>query len=202
MDATVKRPEGGCDMTRRILLLALVVSGCATSDGGEARTRTPPALAPDVKGGIAWYRNDGVLMKEAIWGEGRVVAGPRGGPPHAGLTRMPDGRWKGGGEYNQTIVLEVSAGRITGPSVNVTVTPVEGGFRISGLWMGRNADLVVDATSARAQQIRFARNADGSYVSSDLPNMYIFLVGDAARLDAPPWPELALTALVGGWGVQ
>jgi hypothetical protein len=188
---------------RRFLSIAiLLLSACATSTGGAERTRTPPALAPDVKGGIAWYRNDGVLMKEAVWADGRIVAGPRGGPASAGLTRMPDGRWQGGGAYNQTIVLEASDGRITGPSVNVTVTPVEGGFRIFGLWMGRNADLVVDATGARAQQIRFVRQTDGAYVSSDLPNVYIFLVGEAARLDPPPWPELALTALVGGWGVQ
>ena len=189
-------------MTRCLLMLALLLPACATAPGGEPRTRVAPALAPGVDGGIAWYRNDGVLVKEAVWGEGRVVAGPRGGPPRAGLTRMPDGRWQGGGEYNQTIVLTVSTGRITGPSVNVTVTPVEGGFRVSGLWMGRNADLTVDATGARAQQLRFARQADGAYVSPDLPNMYVFLVGEAARLDAPPWPELALAALVGGWGVQ
>jgi len=189
-------------VTRALSMAILLLSACATSTGGEARPRVAPTLAPDVKGGIAWYRNDAVLMKEAIWGEGRIVAGPRGGPPSAGLTRMPDGRWQGGGEYNQTIVLQVAPGRITGPSVNVTVTPVEGGFRISGLWMGRNADLVVDAKGARAQQIQFVRNADGSYVSGDLPNMYIFLVGEAAQLDTPPWPELALTALVGGWGVQ
>jgi len=183
-----------------VLLLSL--SACATATGVAERTRVAPTVAPDVKGGIAWFRNDGVLVKEAVWGEGRIVAGPRGGPPAAGLTREPDGTWRGGGAYNQTIVLKVSPGRITGPSVNVTVTPVEGGFRISGLWMGANADLVVDAKGARAQQIRFVRQADGSYVSGDLPNMYVFLVGEATRLDDPPWPELALTALVGGWGVQ
>jgi hypothetical protein len=68
--------------------------------------------------------------------------------------------------------------------------------------MGVNADLVVDRKGARAQQTTFVRQPDGSYVSGDLPNMYIFLVGEATRLDDPPWPELALTALVGGWGVQ
>ena len=187
---------------RRLPILALLTCACATIPGGEAQTRVAPTVAPDVKGGIAWFRNDGVLMKEAVWGEGRIVAGPRGGPPAAGLTREADGTWRGGGAYNQTIVLQVAPGRITGPSVNLTVTPVEGGFRVFGLWMGRNADLVVDARGARSQQIRFERQPDGSYVSGDLPNMYIFLVGEAARLDDPPWPELALTALTGGWGVQ
>jgi hypothetical protein len=186
----------------RATALALLVSGCATGAAVAERPRVVPALAPGLSGAIVWFRNDGVLMKEAVWGGGNIAAGPRGGPAYAGLTRQPDGTWLGGGAYNQTIVLRVEPGRITGPSVNVTVKPVEGGFRISGLWMGRNADLVVDAKGARAQQIAFVRNADGSYVSSDLPNMYIFLVGEAARLDDPPWPELALTALTGGWGVQ
>jgi len=189
-------------MKRGAALALLVATACATTGGVAERTRVAPTVAPDVKGGIAWFRHDDVLMKEAIWGEGRIAAGPRGGPAYAGLVRQPDGTWQGGGEYNQTIVLQVSPGRITGPSVNITVTPVEGGFRVFGLWMGRNADLVVDTKGARAQQIRFVRQADGSYVSSDLPNMYIFLVGEAGRLDDPPWPELALTALVGGWGVQ
>ncbi|MGA8892175.1 MAG: hypothetical protein WB493_11435, partial [Anaeromyxobacteraceae bacterium] len=160
------------------------------------------ALAPGLSGAIAWFRNDGVLMKEAVWGGGNIAAGPRGGPAYAGLARQPDGTWQGGGEYNQTIVLRVEPGRITGPSVNVTVTPVPGGFKLFGLWMKRNVDLVVDGRGARAQQVSFARQADGAYVSSDLPNMYILLVGDAARLEDPPWPELALTALTGGWGVQ
>jgi hypothetical protein len=46
------------------------------------------------------------------------------------------------------------------------------------------------------------READGAYVSKDVPGWRIFLVGEAARLDDPPWPELALAALLGGWGVQ
>jgi hypothetical protein len=185
-----------------VLLAALALAACATTGGSAERTRVTPVLAPGVSGGIAWYRNDGVLMKEAVWGDGRIAAGPRGGPAYAGLIRQPDGTWQGGGEYNQTIVLRVSPGRITGPAVDVTVTPVPGGFKLFGLWMKRNVDLVVDGKGARAQQTSFVRQPDGSYVSGDLPNMYIFLVGEAVRLDDPPWPELALTALTAGWGVQ
>jgi hypothetical protein len=184
-------------VTRHFLLLALLVAACATSTGGEARTRVVPTLAPDVKGAIAWFRNDSVLMKEAVWSEGRVAAGPRGGPAWTSIDRMADGRWKTG-----VTVLEITPSRISGPQVDVTMTPVEGGFRLAGRWFQRNVDLVLDAKGARAQQISFVRQADGAYVSSDLPNMYIFLVGEAARLENPPWPELALAALVGGWGVQ
>ena len=99
-------------------------------------------------------------------------------------------------------MLEIQEGRITGPAVNVTFTRVEGGFRLAGLWFKRNVDLVVDAKGARDHQTRYVREASGAYASTDLPNLYIFLVGDAARLEDPPWPELALAALSAGWGVR
>ncbi len=174
----------------------------ATPTAVPSQTRVAPTVAPDVKGGIAWFRNDGVLRKEAICGGGRIAAGPRGGPSDAGLTRQPDGTGQGRGAHDPASVLRAAPGRITGPSVKVAVTPAEGGFRVLGLSMGVNADRVVDAKGPRAQQIRLARQPDGSCVSGDLPSTCIVLVGEAARLDDPPWPELALTAPVGGRGVQ
>ena len=50
--------------------------------------------------------------------------------------------------------------------------------------------------------MRYVREADGAYVSKDVPGWCIFLGGEAARLEDPPWLELALAALLGGWGVQ
>jgi hypothetical protein len=60
----------------------------------------------------------------------------------------------------------------------------------------------VDGKGARAHQTRYVRDASGAYLSTDPPNLYLFLVGDAARLRDPPWPELALAALCAGWGVR
>jgi hypothetical protein len=154
-----------------------------------------------VKGGIAWFRND-YLMREAVWNDGRVAAGPRGGPPYGAFTRTADGRWKGGWDRNETIELAAAGSRLTGPAVNVSFTRVEGGFRLEGLWFKRNADLLVDAKGARAQGRTFTRDAAGGYVSDDLPGWRIVLVGEAGRLEDPPWPEIAIAALSAGWGVH
>src|SRR5512137_187395 len=191
----------GVRMATLVRLVPLMLAACATSSPGE-RTRTAPDLGPGVKGGIAWLRHDDYLLRESVWDAGRVVAGPRGGPPSAGFTRTPDGRWRGGGEHNETIELAVEGSRLTGPTVDVTFTRVEGGFRLAGLWFRRNVDLVVDAKGARDHATRYVRDVSGAYVSTDLPNPYVFLVGDAARLEDPPRPELALAALVAGWGVH
>lgn len=186
---------------RLLASLSVLLSACATTSVTESG-RVAPGMAPGVKGAIAWLRHDNYLIRESVWNEGRVVAGPRAGPPSAGFDRTADGRWKGGWEHNETLVLEIQEGRITGPAVNVTFTRVEGGFRLAGLWFKRNVDLVVDAKGARDHQTRYVREASGAYASTDLPNLYIFLAGDAARLDDPPWPEIALAALSAGWGVH
>jgi hypothetical protein len=68
--------------------------------------------------------------------------------------------------------------------------------------MGDNVNLLVDGKGATAQGLRYVREGDGAYVSKDDPGVRIFLVGEAARLDDPRWPELALAALLGGWGVR
>jgi hypothetical protein len=187
-------------MIRSFLVLALLVAGCATSSSVE-RTRTAPDLGP-VNGGIAWLMRDDYLLRSSVWTDGVVVAGPRGGPANRYFTREANGKWKGPGQYGLTVELVVEGSRIIGPTVDVTFTRVEGGFRLAGLWFRQNVDLVVDGKGARSHQIRYVRDLSGAYVSTDDPNLFLFLVGDAARLEDPPWPEMALAALDGGWGVQ
>lgn len=183
-----------------VIVVALTLSACATAAPG-ARTRTAPDLGP-VKGGIAWLKNDGYLVRSAVWSDARVAAGDRGGPPSRIFVREPNGKWKGGWQQNETNELVVEGSRITGPSVDVTLSRVAGGFQVSGLWFGQNVDLVVDARGAESKGDTFVRDASGAYVSTDDPDQYVFLVGDAARLEDPPWPEIALAALLGGWGVR
>ncbi len=179
---------------RAALLLVLLLASCAS--GASLVPGEAPVLAPGVTGGIGWYRNY-YSQWEAVWGGGRVAAGQHDGYPAQSFERLPDGRWRSGVNY-----LTVSKDRITGQDVNVSFTRVEGGFRLSGLWLGKNVELLVDGRSATAQGRAYVREPDGAYVSKDLPGWRIFLVGEAARLDDPPWPEMALTALVGGWGVR
>jgi hypothetical protein len=182
---------------RRVLALLLLASGCATTGGDRASDLTIDE--PGVKGQIGWFRrSDDYLMWESAWTETRVAAGPRGGPANARFDLQPDGTWRSGG----VAVLTVQDSRITGPAVNVTYTRIEGGFRLTGLWFKRNVDLTVDGTGARAQAYRYTRNPAGAYVSSETPNNYVLLQGEAGWLDDPPWPHLALAFLCFGWGVE
>jgi hypothetical protein len=175
-------------------LLGLLLASCAS--GASLVPGEPPVAAPGVTGGIGWYRNY-YPVKESVWGGGRVASGPHDGYPSQSFDRLPDGRWKSG-----VTILDISKDRITGPNVDVRYTRVDGGFRLSGWWLGRNVELLVDGRGVTAQGLRYVREADGAYVSKDLPGWRIYLVGEAARLDDPPWPELPLTALVGWWGVR
>jgi len=189
-------------MNRCALLSTLLVAlaGCATPAPAE-RARTAPDPEP-ANGGIAWFVRDDYLAQYAAWRDGLVVAGPRGGPVKLWFTREANGRWTGPGQYGLTVELAVEGSRITGPTVDITFTRVEGGFRLAGLWFRENVDLTVDGKGARAQHLRFVRDPDGAYVSTDSPGQAIVLIGDAARLDDPPWPELPLAALLSGWGVK
>jgi hypothetical protein len=60
----------------------------------------------------------------------------------------------------------------------------------------------VDAKGAQAQQVCWVRDPSGAYVSTGSPGQSLVLMGDATRLEDPPWPELALAALLSGWGVR
>jgi len=90
-------------------------------------------------------------------------------------------------------------GRITGPSVNVRCTPVPGGFRLDGLWLGENVNLEVTSTYAQVRSDRWTRDAAGNYVSPNLST--VEFLGEASRLDAPTMPQMALMTLLFGWGV-
>ncbi len=181
-------------------LAAVLLGACATPSPGGWSHAAPDLGA--VNGGIAWVKNDGYLVRSAVWSDVRVAAGDRGGPPSRIFTRQPDGTWTGGTKENQTLELVAEGGRLTGPQVNVSLTRVEGGFRLSGLWLGENVELVVDGKGARSQGDGFVRDPSGAYGSTDVPELAVFLVGDAARLEDPPWPQFALGALSAGWGVR
>jgi hypothetical protein len=179
---------------RTLLLPVLLLASCAS--GANLVPGEAPVLAPGVTGGIGWYRNYHSTW-ESVWGEGCVAAGQHDGYPARSFERLPDGRWRSGVTY-----LTISSDRITGPQVNVLFTRTDGGFRLSGLWLGYNVELAVDGRRATAQGTQYLRAADGAYVAKDVPELRIFLAGEAAHLDDPPWPELALAALAGRWGVR
>ena len=187
-------------MTRVRLLLVLPVvlflAGGAKASAADANP-TAPAMAPGVKGGIAWVRPDTYASYEAVWSDSRIGAGRRGGPAEASFERQADGTWKTG-----VTVLKVDGSRLTGDNVDLTLTRLPDGFRISGIFFKDDVDIVVDAKGARARAFRYVRNEKGAYVSVDAPGNLVLLEGEAARLADPKWPEIALAAVAAGWGVD
>ena len=198
--ASKQRPMPQEPMTRVRLLLALpVVLFLAGGTNASAADVKPaaPAMAPGVKGGIAWVRPNDYTSYEAVWSDKRVAAGPRGGPASASFERQADGTWKTG-----VTVLEVKGSRLIAGKVDVTFTRLPDGFSLTGTFFNDNVSLVVDSKGARTRQFRYVRNEKGAYVSVDVPGNYVLLEGEAARLEDPKWPEVALAALAARWGVD
>ncbi len=187
-------------MTRVRLLLALPVAlllaGGTNASAADANPAAP-AMAPGVKGGIAWVRPDTYTSYEAVWSDKRVAAGRRGGPAAASFDRQADGTWKTG-----VTILKVDGSRLTGNEVDLTLTRLPDGFRISGMFFKEDVDIVVGAKGARARQFRYVRNEKGEYVSVDVPGNVVLLEGEAAQLANPKWPEIALAAVAARWGVD
>jgi hypothetical protein len=197
-------------MFKRLLpcALALLAVACATT-GTEAAKDGITRLGPsDVTGGMVQHRTgiDTPVAQAAAFGP-TSVAVTAGAAHSARLDRTPTGTWRGGvglvSGYRFPEKLDVELafvdGRITGPSVNVRYTPVPGGFRLDGLWLGENVNLEVTTRYAQVRSDRWTRDGAGNYVSPSLST--VEFLGEAARLDAPTMPQMALMTLLFGWGV-
>lgn len=93
----------------------------------------------------------------------------------------------------------IATGSGAGPAVAKYLRTADG-FRMDGRWFGAGVRMVLTRDVMTAQGRDFRRGADGAYVNPDFPGTRIVLEGDAARLDDPPWPYLALAALAMQWG--
>ena len=91
---------------------------------------------------------------------------------------------------------------ITGLGTDVTFARIDGGFRLTGIWMMDNVDLTVTRESARAQRVRFTSLGGGRYQTPSVPPLFVQLSGEAANLEEAPFPEVALAVLSIGWGVH
>ena len=173
--------------TIALMLTAATSLLCAACAGptAEAKKNSAP------RGEMALYVDD-YAYRAASFDNQEVAAGKMGGPSFSSLKRTPQGTWKGqvatfcqGGNptdysferdyvgnptYRSGLVeLKVEGSRITGLGTDVTFTKVDGGFRLTGLWMMDNVDLTVTRESARAQQIRYRVTAPGRYVTASMP---------------------------------
>ncbi len=137
------------------LAVASLAAGCAGASAEAARRSEP-------RGEIVFYVAD-YAYRAAAFDDHEVAVGRMGGPSFSSLTLTPSGTWKGqvatfgpggdptnyafkresvgAGAYPSGLVeLTVEGSRITGMGTDVTFTRVDGGFRISGLWMKDNVD--------------------------------------------------------------
>ncbi len=130
-------------MPRLLPVLFLALSACASAPRGppvamddRAPTSVEVASAYRADGEVytAFGRAAGVTDS---YGKNRVIG------PNTSLSRNNEGRWAGtlGG---QTVLLEVSAGRIRGAGVELTVVKAAEGFAVSGLWRNARLDLTFD----------------------------------------------------------
>jgi hypothetical protein len=175
--------------------VVLLLSACATT----GTSGSPPA-AP-ATGAIVMRDGDRVARVAAFWPD-RVAVGWASGPADTYLDRTSTGSWTGAASGMEPFELTVSGNRITGPGTEVTFTRITGGFRLTGLWSKCNVDLRITDSEAVTQMGRSVRQGDGSYPQPDWPRMTKTLVGEAANLADPPWPQLPLTMLVAGWGLR
>lgn len=210
-------------MKTRSIILALASATslmCAACAGptAEAKKDSTPG------GEMALYVDD-YAYRAASFNNQEVAAGKMGGPSWSSLKRTPEGTWKGqvatfsqgrnptdytfkrdsvgNPTYKSGLVeLKVEGSRITGLGTDVTFTKVDGGFRLTGLWMMDNVDLTVTKESARSQQEKYKVSAPGRYVTASVPPLAVQLAGQSANLDDPKFPEVALAALALGWGVH
>ncbi|HQR30358.1 MAG TPA: hypothetical protein PLL32_08105 [Anaeromyxobacteraceae bacterium] len=175
--------------------VVLLLSACATT-GTSGSSATGPAT-----GGIVMRDGDRVGRVAAYWPE-RVAVGWPSGPADAYLDRKSPGTWTGAAGGMEPFELTVSGNRITGPGTEVAFTRIPMGFRLEGLWNKCNVDLQITDSEAVTQMGRSVRQGDGAYPQPDWPRMTRTLVGEAANLADPAWPQLPLTMLLTGWGLQ
>ena len=196
-------------VARTVVAVALLLAGCATAGGGSSKDGITGLGPSDVTGGMVQHSRgvDTVVVRAAAFGP-TSVAVTAGSAHSARLDWTPAGTWRGGagplsGARNPGLIdveLAFADGRITGPSVNVRYTPVPEGFRLEGLWLGDNVRLEVTTKFAQVQGDRWARDAAGNYVSPLFST--VEFLGEAAQLDPPTMPQMALLVLLFGWGVR
>jgi hypothetical protein len=192
-------------------LAAIVFAAAVCASAGCAGPGSSVAPARQPAGGITLYAYDGYIQRIAVFDARKVAVGPEDGPAYTSLDLTPAGTWKGtvasfaDGEkmYANYVELEVTASRITGPGVDVSYSLVEGGgYRLVGMWMKANVDLTVTPASYRDQFSNVPALAPGVYGGKSVEAPWIRMTGEAASLDAPRWPQVALAALSAGLGVR
>ncbi len=175
----------------------LLLLGCASAPVADAPPAVP-AMEPGVKGEIAWVRPYGYVSYQADWSDTCIGAGLRG-VSRCAYWLQADGTWA-----SRATSLTVKGSRLTGArgQIDLTLTRLPDGFSVTGIYWMEDVDLVVTSKGAQARRFRYVRDEKGAYASVDLPGNFVLLLGEAARIEDPKWPQFALAAVVAGWGVH
>lgn len=212
------------EFTVRHLVTGLTLAAAVSAIAGIAVPSIAEAEQPVPRGEIVFYVNE-FAYRAASFDDTEVSVGKMGGPSYSSLQLASSGTWNGkvasfraGGNparfvfkkgnvgnpwYKSAgVFLKAEGNRITGFGTDVKVTKVDGGFRITGLWMQSNVDLTVTRSFARAQAVQFTSTVDGRYETASTPPLTVVLHGEAARVEDPPFPHMALAVLMVGWGVH
>ncbi len=190
------------------ILAALATASTGARAAGPEPSATAPAAAakreqlpPGVKGIAAWFRKD-YLTVSASWNDERVIAARRASAPFVRFNRVGDRKWRGGWKGDESTEFEVTSDRIVSNTADVRISPVPGGFRLSGLWYGRNVDLEMTTKGARSQGVVYVRDTSGGFSPEGGGPYRFHLGGDAARIESPPWPEIVFALLPLHMGVD
>lgn len=192
----------------RLRRLATAFSAAALACAGAPPGKSVPVTMPssgEVSGGEVFFLPTGSPGNSAAFGGRRVVG------PTVNMTATADGAW-GGDLRGRNLHLEVAEGRLSGSAFEVTVERQGEALRLGGLVGDRRVSL-------RLSPQRFQGTIDGGVCSFDLerdaPGSYqgflsctapgqrsptitsasLRLSGDAARIDQPALPQLALAVL-------
>ncbi len=185
----------------------VLASACANATGSTTKDGITGLTASDVTGGMVQHRAgiDTPIAQAAAFGPDSVAV-TAGAAHSARMDRTATGAWQGGMglvsgyRFPEKLNVELTfeKDRIKGPSVDVLYTPIPGGFRLSGLWLGENVSLEINERYAQVRSDRWVRDAAGNYVASDFSTMEF--LGEARRMDAPTMPQMAIMLLLFGWG--
>ncbi|HET6922358.1 MAG TPA: hypothetical protein VFI16_04340 [Anaeromyxobacteraceae bacterium] len=189
---------------RLLSLVALALAACA---GAPAVRAVPVPMPTSAEGdGEVVFLPLGSVGNGAAFDAHRVVG------PTVNMAATPEGVW-GGDLRGRNVVLEVGEGRLAGAALELTVEREGDALRLAGLLGNRRVNFRVSPRQIQG-------TLDGGACSFDLslesPGRYqgflacpaprgerlpavssasLRLVGDAARLDQPMLPQLALALL-------
>jgi hypothetical protein len=189
---------------RLLSLVAVALAACAGAPGAKA---VPVPMPTSTEGG-----GEVIFLPLGSVGTGAAFDAHRVMGPTVNMAATPEGVW-GGDLRGRSVLLETGEGRLAGAAFELTVEREGDALRLAGLLGNRRVNLKVSPRQIQG-------TLDGGVCSFDLslesPGRYqgflscpaprgerlpvvtsasLRLMGDAARLDQPMLPQLALALL-------